>query len=163
YEQCKNEKHEKVASTVRRLGSGRARTSGQNSRTLKAKSGLWLAPLHIPTSRDARQMIDFTSAPEWAQKRLISRLSLRLDAGEPNHLGPFFDFARDEPSEVGGRAGQQGALEVGQSRLHLRISETRIELPVERLEDVGGGALGRADAEPFTRFVTRNGFNDRGN
>jgi hypothetical protein len=43
--------------------------------------------------------------------------SLRLDTGEPDHLGPFFGFVGDELPEVGRRAGKYHAAQLGKLRL----------------------------------------------
>ena len=74
--------------------------------------------------------------------------SIRLDAGELDHLGPLFGFFRDELAEVGGRAGKRRAAQVGKPRLDLRIGEARVDLPVELVDDLGWRVPGRADAVP---------------
>jgi hypothetical protein len=84
-----------------------------------------------------------------------------LDIGGPDHLVPFLGFVGDEPAEVGGRAGERHAAEVGQPRLDLRIGERGVDLGVERLDDRGGRALRRADAPPVAPLVARHEFGDR--
>jgi hypothetical protein len=49
--------------------------------------------------------------------------SLRLDVRRPDHLGPLFGFVGDELAEVGGRAGQHGATEIGKPMFDFGVSE----------------------------------------
>src|SRR5215813_13251841 len=44
-------------------------------------------------------------------------VSLRLDAGELDHLAPLLGFVRDQLAEVGGRARQRRTPHVGKARL----------------------------------------------
>src|SRR5262249_5333767 len=57
--------------------------------------------------------------------------SVRLDAGELNHLAPLLRFVGYELSKVGRRAWKRGGAQVGKPRLHLGIGEGRIDLFVE--------------------------------
>src|SRR6516165_6565659 len=84
--------------------------------------------------------------------------SLRLDVGRPDHLGPLVGLLGDEPAEVGGRTRKHSATKVGKARLHLGIVERRVDLLVELVDDLGGRVLGRANAEPCTCLVARQGF-----
>src|SRR5215467_13122857 len=74
--------------------------------------------------------------------------SLRLDADGLNHLAPLLGVFRHELAEVGRRTRKDRAAQVRQPRLHLGIGEAGIDLPVELINDVSGGVLGRADARP---------------
>src|SRR5262245_11682733 len=40
--------------------------------------------------------------------------SVSLDAGEPDHLGPFLGFVSDQPSKLGGGRRHRHATEVGE-------------------------------------------------
>src|SRR6266446_9840232 len=60
---------------------------------------------------------------------------LGLDAGGADYLGPFFGFLRDQPAELGGRAGKRLAANGGQPRLHSGIGDRRIDSPVELVDD----------------------------
>src|SRR5882724_9059343 len=46
-------------------------------------------------------------------------VSLRLDAGELDHLAPLLGFVDDKLAEVGRRSRQRRAAEVGETGLHL--------------------------------------------
>jgi hypothetical protein len=61
--------------------------------------------------------------------------SFRLEARELDHLAPFLSFVRDELSEVGGRARQQRAAQIGKPRLDLGIGKPGVDLLVELVDD----------------------------
>src|SRR5262245_21280183 len=61
-----------------------------------------------------------------------------LDVGEPYDLAPFIGFISDELAEIGRRARERLATDVGKSRSHPRVGESCIYLPVELVDDVGG-------------------------
>src|SRR5262245_64843589 len=86
--------------------------------------------------------------------------SLRLDAAEFDHLGPLFGFVGDKLGEVSGRARKRRAAELSEMCLHLRIVESRVDLLIELVDDLGRRGLGGADAEPETRFVARHKLTD---
>src|SRR5262245_28797857 len=81
--------------------------------------------------------------------------SLRLDAGRLDHFGPFLGFVGDELAEIGRRADKRRASKVGKPRLHLGIGEAGVDLLVELVEGFDRRAIGRADAVPGARLVTR--------
>jgi|307.fasta_scaffold21668_2 hypothetical protein len=56
---------------------------------------------------------------------------LHLDVGRPDHLAPLLGIVGDEFAEVGGRARERLAPQVGKPRLHLGIGEARVDLRVE--------------------------------
>src|SRR5215813_11444345 len=60
------------------------------------------------------------------------RGSVRLDASELDHLRPLLGFVGDQLSKVGGRARQ---------RRTTRIGKGCVDLVVELVNDLGGGAL----------------------
>src|SRR5262249_17907516 len=74
-------------------------------------------------------------------------VSLRLDAGGFDHFGPLFGIFGDELAEVDGRA-RQGLAEVSETDLHLGVGESRVDLLVELVDDLGWRVLGNADAIP---------------
>jgi hypothetical protein len=84
--------------------------------------------------------------------------SLSFDAGEFDNLAPFLRFFGDEVAEVGGRARKPGSAQVGKPRLHFRIGEGGIGLPVQLVDDLSGRIPGRADADPCARLVARQEF-----
>src|SRR5690242_10764524 len=61
--------------------------------------------------------------------------SLRLDAGELHHLGPFLGFRRHQFAEIGGRAEERHRAEVGEALLEGGIGEARLDFAVELLDD----------------------------
>jgi hypothetical protein len=82
-------------------------------------------------------------------------VSLRLDAGELDHLAPLLGFVDDKLAEVGRRSRQRRAAEVGETGLHLRVVESRVDLLVELVDDLGRRGLRCAEAVPNTRLVAR--------
>src|SRR5215467_6166384 len=88
-------------------------------------------------------------------------VSLRLDASGLDHFGPPLGIVGDELAEVGGRAGEYFTTEFGHPRLHRRIGDGRVDLPVEPFDDPGGGALGNANAKPAGDRVARDNIADQ--
>src|SRR5262245_35442337 len=74
--------------------------------------------------------------------RPIEATSLRLDIGGPDHLAPLFGFLSDQLAEVSGRTRKHRAAEVSEPRFHVGIGESRIDLLVECVDDLGGRFLG---------------------
>src|SRR5262245_25410336 len=89
-----------------------------------------------------------------------SRRSLRLDAGELDHLAPLLGFLADHLAEVGGRARKCSGAQLGKPRLYLGIGKSRVDLLVELLHDLGRRGLRCGDAVPETRFVARHRLTD---
>ena len=58
------------------------------------------------------------------------RGSVRLDAGELDHLRPFLSFVGDELAKVGGREREHVATQVGKPRLDFGISKAGVDLLV---------------------------------
>src|SRR5260221_3294577 len=63
---------------------------------------------------------------------------LRPRTRELNHLGPLFGFVGHELAEVGRRACQRRAAQIGEPRLDIWIREPRIDFLVELVDDFGG-------------------------
>src|SRR5262249_2700252 len=72
------------------------------------------------------------------------------ETSKRDDLGPLFGFVRDEVTELGRRARKRCATQVCQPRLELGIAKHRVDLLVELLDDIAGGALRRADTGPVT-------------
>src|SRR5258708_11236605 len=70
------------------------------------------------------------------------------DVGRPDHLAPLLRFRGDMLCEVGRRPATHRGADVGKSRLQLRAGEARIDLVVERVDDLDGRFRGRPGAEP---------------
>src|SRR3954468_10357059 len=81
--------------------------------------------------------------------------SARLDAQRLDHLAPFFRFIGDEFAESGGRARKDWAGELGEPRLDLGIGKARVDLVVERANDLGRRVPGRADTEECALLEAR--------
>src|SRR2546421_12495559 len=86
--------------------------------------------------------------------------SLRLDARKLHHLGPLLCLFGDEFCELAGRTDERDGAEVGKPPSNPRISETRVDLLVECVDDLDGRRLGGADAAPTARLEARHGFAD---
>src|SRR5262249_36637976 len=82
-----------------------------------------------------------------------NRGSVRLDAGELDHLRPFLGFVGDELAKVGGREREHVATEVEEPCLDLGIGKASVDLLVELLDDLGRRGLWCANAVPSARLV----------
>src|SRR5262245_32431083 len=80
---------------------------------------------------------------------------LRLDIGGPDHLAPFLGFVGDQLAELGRRPRQRRAAEVSETGLHLRVVESRVDLLVELVDDLGRRGLRYAEAVPIIPLVAR--------
>src|SRR5437899_1896025 len=88
---------------------------------------------------------------EMSSSECVPRLkcaSIYLCAGELHHLGPFFSFVCDEPSEVARRACKRFNTNVGKPCLDLGIGKTGVDFRVEPIDNLHGRVLGRGHAEP---------------
>src|SRR6516225_5836235 len=72
-------------------------------------------------------------------------VSLRLDAGELDHLAPLLGLVDNQLAELGRRSRQRRAAEVGEARPHLGIGERRVNLFVELIHDLNRRVSGRTD------------------
>ena len=100
--------------------------------------------------------------------------SLRLDVGRPHHLAPLLGVVGDDLGEIGRRAGQCGAADVGESRLHLGIGEARrlsargnLVFGSDRVRKKQSSAIIADDVRRFAYLIntdevfgTHNGFAD---
>src|SRR5262245_37204146 len=81
--------------------------------------------------------------------------SFRLDIGGLYYLAPFLGFVGDQLAELGRRSRQRRAAEVGETGLHLRVVESRVDLLVELVDDLGRRGPRYAEAVPITHLVVR--------
>src|SRR5262245_22326607 len=72
-------------------------------------------------------------------------VSLRLDAGELDHLAPLLGLVDNQLAELGRRSRQRRAAEVGEARPHLGVGERRVDLLVELVHDLGWRVSRRTD------------------
>src|SRR5690242_3424359 len=79
--------------------------------------------------------------------------SVCLDVGRPDDLAPLLGLVRNQLSEVGRRAWKCGDAQLGKPRLHLGISEGRIDLLVKLVNNLRRRVFWRADAGPKARLV----------
>jgi hypothetical protein len=84
--------------------------------------------------------------------------SLRLDAGRPNHLGPFFCFVADEFLEFEGRHRHRHRGQIGKTRSEFWIGESGSGLFIKSIDDLGGRAFRGADAIPAGGFISWHEF-----
>src|SRR5262249_61879545 len=70
-------------------------------------------------------------------------------AGEFDHLGPLLSLAGEKLGEIGGRARQRRATQLGNPRLHSGVGKGGVEFLIEPLNNGGGGGGGgRAGPTP---------------
>src|SRR6516162_6779538 len=81
--------------------------------------------------------------------------SVGLRTGEFHHLCPLFGFVGYELAEIGGRACNCGAAQLGEPRLDLRIGESDVDFLVEHANNFGGRISGRSHAPPRARLKPR--------
>src|SRR5262245_21962230 len=67
--------------------------------------------------------------------------SFWLDVGRADHLAPLLGFHGDERAEVGGRACQYRATQIGKARFEFGINKASVDLRVELVDDLGGRVL----------------------
>ena len=72
----------------------------------------------------------------------LAAVSLRLDAGELDHLAPLLCFGRNMLSELGWRTGKHDGAQVGKLLLDFWVGERGIDLSVELVDDFGRRAFG---------------------
>src|SRR5436190_18177052 len=107
-----------------------------------------MIPSRCPSSASLAASPSFTGAPRSIRSAgdsdnaiylwNIGVGSLRLDVGSPDHLAPFVGLINNEFLKFGGRERQHGASQVGNSRLHLGISKSRVYLFVELVDNFSG-------------------------
>src|SRR5262249_45390146 len=101
-------------------------------------------PADLPTLQRSpmpRQRLSSTKDYGKSSRSSAETSSLRLDVGGPDHLAPFLGFLGDQLAELDRRSRQRRAAEVGETGLHLRVVESRVDLLVELVDDLGGWVL----------------------
>src|SRR5258707_12906473 len=78
---------------------------------------------------------------------------LRLDIGRADDLAPFLGVFGDDLGEIGRRAGQCGAADVGESRFDFWLGEAGVDPLVEPVDYLGRRVPVRADAVLRARLV----------
>src|SRR5262245_40788040 len=82
--------------------------------------------------------------------------SLRLDAGQLDHLAPLLGVVGDELTELGRRARKHRAAEVDKACFQPGIGEARIDLDVELVNDSGWRVFRRMHADPLAPLEARH-------
>lgn len=93
---------------------------------------------------------------EWLASR-----SFRFEARELDHFAPLFGFVPDELAEIGGRERERRDAQIGKLRPELGIGKAGSDFFVKFVDDFDRGVLGRDNAAPAARFVTRHRCSDR--
>src|SRR5262249_25700586 len=101
---------------------------------------LWVPP--AGTTREPAA--GFLASADLAGMGTVARPHVR----EFHDLGELLGLAGDEPAEVGWRARQRRAAELGEPRFDLGIIQRGVDLAVELVDDGGGRALRHAEAPP---------------
>src|SRR5262249_27099645 len=85
--------------------------------------------------------------------------SLRLDARELDHLGPFLGFGCNESAELGGAKNHWDGADIAEPRLDVRRSQPGIDLAVEPFDDLhwraGGPRRPRPKSSPRIQAASR--------
>src|SRR5262245_57943678 len=87
--------------------------------------------------------------------------SIRFDARELDHLGPFLGFLGNQLSKVDGRTPNYYAAQIGNACSKLGISEACIDLCIQVIDDLRRCGFWCAEAEPVARFIPRHEFTNR--
>src|SRR5882757_244329 len=89
--------------------------------------------------------------------------SNRLDACEIDNLGPFLSFVGNQLSKVRGGTWKNRAAQIGNTSREPGISEARVDLVVENVDDFGRRAFRCTEAEPIARLIARHELAHRRN
>src|SRR5262245_49700673 len=84
--------------------------------------------------------------------------SVRLDVEGPDDLAPLFAVVSDELAEIGGRANERRAAELGEPRLDFGIGEAGVNGLIELVNNLRRRVLWRTDPKPLARLVARHEF-----
>ena len=77
--------------------------------------------------------------------------SVRLDVEGPDDLAPLFAVVSDELAEIGGRANERRAAELGEPRLDFGIGEAGVNGLIELVNNLRRRVLRRTDPKPLAR------------
>src|SRR5262252_7095530 len=84
--------------------------------------------------------------------------SVRLDVEGPDDLAPLFAVVSDELAEIGGRANERRAAELGEPRLDFGIGEAGVNGLIELVNNLRRRGLRRTFPMPLARLVARHEF-----
>src|SRR5262249_57049972 len=79
--------------------------------------------------------------------------SFRLDARELHHLRPFLGFFGEELAVLSRRERERGVAEVGNPSPDPGIGEASVDLPVDRIDNFGGGGPRGAGGDPAASLL----------
>ena len=82
-------------------------------------------------------------------------ISLQLDVGRPDHLGPFIRFIADKFTEISRRAREHDAAHVGEPSLHREVTKGSVDLNIEFVNYRWRHAPGCNEPNPLARLETR--------
>src|SRR5262245_16338625 len=94
-----------------------------------------------PRSGEVSRSQSGTSAPRGSRNRTLWNIRgaalVRLDTGKLDHLGPLLGFFGDQLAELDRRSRQRRAAEISETGLHLGVVESRVDLLIEPVDDLG--------------------------
>src|SRR5262249_7279988 len=131
--------------------TGLAFGSTAPEKTARRASGA--GPDRRKRGRKFKPMVPVAGAMSRHFRRTERRRSLRLNARQLHHLGPFLNVLGDELPELGGRTCKRRVAKVCNPRFHRGIGKNGIDLLVEFLDDIGRCIHWRADTQPRARIV----------
>src|SRR5262249_57343523 len=76
-----------------------------------------------------------------------------LDVEGRDDLAPLFAVVSDELAEIGGRANERRAAELGEPRLDFGIGEAGVNGLIELVNNLRRRVLRRTDPKPLARLV----------
>src|SRR5215831_8238400 len=119
--------------------------------------------VHSPPTPDAHASFSTPRGhPPFVERRLWNidsgSASVRLDVEGPDDLAPLFAVVSDELAEIGGRANECRAAELGEPRLDFGIGEAGVNGLIELVNNLRRRVLRRTDPKPLARLVTRHEF-----
>src|ERR1700736_492068 len=123
---------------ARTLSSTRPSACARPAANASTASATRVAAKFVPLRRKLEPRICKPIPNKHAAGTPVPAGSLRLDAGELHHLGPFLGFRGDEIAEVGGRAQKRHRAEVGETLLERGIGEAGNGLAAELFDDRRG-------------------------
>src|SRR5215469_6561113 len=131
---------------------------------MSTKTGTWSSGAAMRSRCDGAASVLATSKlRRWCYRRSgrATRKSLGLGAGKLDHFGPLVGFGFDEIAELRDRQRHRRAAEIDQPVLELSISERRIDLFVQSVDDRRRRSFGRADPQPRRCLVAWQIFTER--
>src|SRR5215813_12649970 len=136
------------------VGPKRRRTISARMSAIEGTSGLVVLTISF-VGRDPTRTSAMIPILRFMECRAMPAL-VRLDARKLDHLRPLFGFVGDQLCELSRRSRQRHAAEVSETGPHPRVVESRVDLLVELVDDLGGRVPGCADPVPKTCLVARH-------